>query len=96
MTTMTYGQLVEAYVAVREERDRLRAEIDRLRRRLGDVLDLEELPEDHTIVAAVRRLRAEWSALREQVGRELADIIRHYEGDTTLHGSTPDTGSTHG
>ena len=124
MTTMTYGQLVEAYVAVREERDRLRAddlairqllrdygasvggtdplpaivaetldaarktgtelvelrdrheqvcqelaearrgcerlrtERDRLRRRLGDVLDLEELPEDHTIVAAVRRLRA--------------------------------------
>jgi len=135
MTTMTYGQLVEAYVAVREERDRLRAddlairqllrdygasvggtdplpavvaetldaarktgaelvelrdrheqvcqelaearrgcerlrtERDRLRRRLGDVLDLEELPEDHTIVAAVRRLRA---AL----------------------GSTPDTGRT--
>ena len=58
MTTMTYGQLAEAYVAVREERDRLRAELDRLRRRLGDVLDLDELPEDHTIVAAVRRLRA--------------------------------------
>ena len=31
MTTMTYGELAEAYVAVRKERDRLRAERDALR-----------------------------------------------------------------
>jgi len=99
-------RLGERYsLAVLREIDRLRTERDRLRRRLGDVLDLEELPEDHTIVAAVRRLRAERDALRAEVerAREIAHSYRHEIGAAQVFdvleaalGSTPDTGSTNG
>jgi len=94
MTTMTYGQLVEAYVAVREERDRLRADDLAIRRLLRDhgasVGGTDPLP---AIVAetldAARKTGAELVELRdrhEQVCEELAEarealVAAQTEGD---------------
>jgi len=84
---MTYGQLVKAYVAVREERHRLRADDLAIRRILRDygasVGDADPLP---AIVAetldAARKTGAELVELRyrhEQVCQELAEARRGCE-----------------
>lgn len=107
MTTMTYGQLVEAYVAVREERDRLRADDLAIRQLLRDhgvsVGDVDPLP---AVVAetldGVRKVNTALADLRYGLANalEMVDIpdddaiIRTVARLRAALGTTPDTGST--